>query len=231
MERLLKIISNHTYPFAFEDEYVPVYFREILRDLRTLAIAKSLLTKKAIQKQQELRQLFSSLLFVVEHRILELGFTSSSRSTLGNARTFSAVKAAAFVFTIHGLRDMAITAAFYDSLIWRIRDGLGGSINDVHHDQIAANTIDTTASATFLLWLCLNGWQASRTKWRQIERQLFIEKANMLCEGLQIDSLADLYAHISKIMPMTEYHQSACSGLWTDMKAGTNFSDKNWLQS
>ena len=228
MDRLLELVLKHTNLTLLEDNSVPSYFQDILRVMRALAMAKSMLIKKEFRDLQELRLIFSSLLFVIEHRILEMGNTMPpSKYTIGNASAIETVKSAALIFTIHGLRDLAITAAFYDSLVRRLRDGLCGIVNDVYQNHFGSNS-DEPLSANFLLWLCLNGWKASVTKSRKNERKPFIEKAAVLCESLKIDSSAVLYSHISNIVLLPDYHKSACSGLWADICTRTSLFDSNW---
>ena len=230
MERLLELIRKHTDSMVYEDDCVPVYFRSVWRDLRALAMAKSLLTKKEFRSVQELRHIFSNLLFVTEHRILELGKTApSSKSMIGNASAIEAAKAAALIFTIHGLRDLAITAAFYDSLVRRLRDGLCDIFNDGYHEQNTTTNSHEVVSETFLLWLCMIGWKASATKSRQTERECFIAKATMLCESSKIDSLTELCSHMSNIKLLTDYYQSAFSSLWADIRSWTTSSESSWI--
>ena len=232
MERLLELVRKHTHSMVFEDNCVPIYFQDVLSDLQALAMAKSLLSKKTFGSLQELRSVFSNLLFVAEHRILELGDTaSSSKSMIVTSSAIETVKAAALIFTIHGLRDLAITAAFYDSLVRRLRNGLYDIVHNGGHHLVPTSISDRPISATFLLWLCLIGWKASATKSRQTERKFFRERAATLCKSLKIDSLTELYSHISKIMLLSDYQQPGCSGLWRDINSWATSSDIDWMAS
>ena len=229
MKRLVDIVEQHSQLLTVEQGIVPAEYQNVLEDLRALAMAKALLIRKAVSKVQELRLMFCNLLFVIEHRILELGHTvASSLSVMGDITGAEAVKAAALIFTIHGLRDLAITAAFYDSLVRRLRDGLSDIFNGVFQGQNRADVSDETISAPFLLWLCLNGWQASATKTRQTDREFFVEKAALLCESVSIDSLEELEIHMDRIVYLPEYHLAACSGLWADIKSWTVLRNTEW---
>ena len=217
-QRLKDVEKQDRYSIVARQDVVPAYFQKVLEDLRALAMAKSPLIKEAVSNRQELRPIFSSLLFVTEHRILELGDTAaSSDSVIENVTGVEAVKAAALIFTFHGLRDIAITAAFFDSLVWRLRDGLCGILDYVSKKQNLAYIPDEAVAAPFLLWLCLNGWKASTIKTRQTDREFFVEKAAALCERARIDSLEALRSHICRIVFMAEYCIPACDGLWADI--------------
>ena len=217
-QRLKDVEKQHRYSRVAGQDVVPAYFQKVLEDLRALAMAKLPLIKDAVSNRQELRPIFSSLLFVTEHRILELGYTAAySDSVIENITGVEAAKAAALIFTIHGLRDMAITAAFFDSLIRRLRDGLCGVFDCILEKQNPAYIPDEAVTAPFLLWLCLNGWKASAIKARQTDREFFVEKAAALCKSAKIDSLEGLRSHICRIVSMAEYYIPACDGLWADI--------------
>ena len=221
-QRLKDVVQQHKYSSMVGQDTVPEYFREVLENLQTLAIAKSLLIKKAVSNQWELRSTFSSVLFMTEHSILKLGHTVAfSDSVMKNVTYIEAIKAAALIFTFHGLRDLTITGAFFDSLIRRLRDGLYAVFNDFLQHQNPAYISDKVVAAPLLLWLCLNGWKASVIKTRQTYREFFVEKAAVLCESAKIDTLEELGSHLRGIAFMAEYCMPACSGLWADIKAWT----------
>lgn len=175
---------------ARQDDGVPAYFQKVSEDLQVLAMAKSLLMQQeAVDNLQELRRIFSSHLFATEHRILELGYTDASPDPImGNVAGVEAVKAAALIFTFDALRDIAITASFFDGLVRRLRDGVGGIVDRVFTNRNAASMPDGAAAASFLLWLCVNGWKASAIKSRRTDWQFFVENAAVLCESAGIDS-------------------------------------------
>ena len=228
-QRLKDVVQQHRYSYSciVGRDHVPAYFREVLEDLETLATAKSLLVKNTVSNQRELRPIFSSLLIMTEHRILELGRTAasfysvSSNSALEDISYVEAVKAAALIFTFHGLRDITITAAYFDSLIQRLRDGLCDMFNHFFQHKNPASISDKVVAVPFLLWLCMNGWKASTIKTRATSREFFVEKAARLCESARIDTLDKLSSHICGIIFMAEYYMPACSGLWADIKTWT----------
>ena len=222
-QRLKDVVQQHknSYSNMAGHNAVPTYFREVLEDLQTLAMAKSLLIKKVVSNQWELRATFSDLLFMIEHSILKLGHTAASDSVMEDVTYIEAVKAAALIFTFDGLRDIAITAAFFDSLTRRLRDGLCSVFDCFLQHQKPADISDQVIAAPFLLWLCLNGWKASAIKSRQTYREFFVEKAAVLCEIARIDTLEKLSSHICGIVFMTEYYMPACGGLWADINTWT----------
>ena len=210
---------------------VPTYFRAILEDLQTLAMAKSLLMKKEVPNRWELRSLFSSVLFMTEHSILKLGHTVAfSDSIMKNITYVEAVKAAALIFSFHAFRDTTITAAFFDSLVQRLRDGLCGFFTDFLQHQNPALISDKAVAEPLLLWLCLNGWKASAIDTRQTYRDFFVNKAAVLCESAKIDTLEELSSHLRGIVFMDEYCMPACGGLWADINAWTASRDIGWTQ-
>ena len=224
MKRLMDVVKPQWHSRKVEQDLVPEYFRTVFRDLQALTLAKSLLMTKTISDLQELRPLFSNLLFMTEHRVLELGRLATPTDIVtGVVTKIEAVKAAALIFSFHYLRDMAITAAFFDSLVRRLRDGLCGLFNQdfIFQSQNPAYIPDKAEAAPFLLWLCLNGWKASTVKARQTDREFFTGMAAMLCEGAELDSLEKLDAQMRRIVFLTEYYLLACSGLWADIKAWT----------
>ena len=210
---------QHRYSIVAAQDPVPAYFEMVLEDLRALAVAKSLLMKEAVGNLLELRPIFSSHLFATEHRILGLGHVDASLdSFMGSVAGVGAVKAAALIFTFHGLRDIAITASFFDGLVRRLRDGFCGFFDHVFTKQ---NPADGAAAAPFLLWLCVNGWKASAIESRRTDWHFFVEKAALLCESAGIDSMEELEACICRIVFMAEFYRPACGGLWADIKAWT----------
>ena len=225
-QRLKDAVQQYRYSSMTGQVTMPTYFREIVDDLRTLAMAKLLLMKKALSNQWELRSIFSCLLFTTEHRILKLGQTvASSDSAMKDVAYIEAVKAAALIFTFNGLRDIAITAAFFDNFVRRLQDGLCDIFNDflTHKDSVSIS--DRIIAAPFLLWLCLNGWKASATKKRQADREFFVEKAAILCKSATIDTLEKLSSQICGIVFMPEYYMPVCDGLWADINTWTASRD------
>lgn len=222
-QRLKDAAKQHMHSIVAGQDVVPAYFQEVLEDLQALAMAKPLLMKEAVSSLQELRPIFSSHLFVTEHSILELEHAEASPDSIwGNAAGVEAVKAAALIFTFHGLRDIAITASFFDSLVGRLRDGLCGVFDRVSNYRNPAYTPDEAlASAPFLLWLCANGWKASAIKSRQTHWEFFIYKAAALCESARIESVEELDSHICRIVFLAEYYVPAYGGLWADINAWT----------
>ena len=226
MKRLMDVLKQHRRSSLARQDIVPAFFRKVFQDLQTLAMARSLLKEEAVSSLQELRQLFSSLLFVTEYRILDLGHAvSSSDSVMGNVTGLEVVKAAALIFAFHGLRDIAITAAFFDSLAQRLRDGLSGIFDRASNCQSPTYISDEALAAPFLLWLCLNGWIASAVKTRQKDREFFVENAAMLCESAGIDSLEELSSHMRRIIFLSEYYLPACSDLWAEIRTWTATHD------
>lgn len=218
MQRLKDVVQQHKHSRMAGQDVVPAYFRQVLENLQALAVAKSLLTKKAVPNLQMLRPVFSNALFMTEHSILELGHTAaSSDSAVGNATYVEAAKAGALIFSFQDLRDIAITAAFFDSLIRRLRDGLCGIFDLFFHIENLAYNPDEIVAVPFLMWLCLNGWKASAIKSRQTDQKFFAERAAVLCESARINTLEELSSHISRIGFMAEYYIPACSGLWADI--------------
>ena len=201
---------------------VPAYFQQVSEDLQTLAMAKSLLMQEAVDNLQELRRIFSSLLFATEHRILELGHADASLdSIMGNIAGVEAVKAAALIFTFNALRDIAITASFFDGLVRRLRDGLCGIVDHVFTNRNAASMPDGAAAAPLLLWLCFNGWKASAIKSRRTDWRFFVEKAAVLCVSAGIDSSEELQSCVCRIVSTADCYGPACGGLWVDINAWT----------
>lgn len=229
-QRLKDVVQQHRYSSMAGQDTVPTCFREVLEDLQVLAMAKSLHIKKEASNQWELRSVFSDFLFMTEHSILKLGHTAafSSDSVTKNVPFVEAVKAAALIFTFQSLRDICITAAFYDSLIRRLRDGLCGVFDDFLQHQNPAYISDKVLAAPFLLWLCLNGWKASVIETRQIYRVCFVEKAAVLCESARIDTLEELGSHIRGIVFTAEYCMPACDGLWADINTWTASGGVEW---
>ena len=207
VKRLMQAVRQLMRSRASGLNVVPLYFQKILEDLQTLALARTLLAKQAVSNTQEMRPIFSDLLFVTEYRILQLGHTTASPElVIGDATGVEALKAAALIFCFHGLRDLALSAAFFDSLIQRLYDRLFG----VSEDEALA--------VPLLLWLCLNGWKASGIKARQNYREFFAKKAAILCESAKIKSQEDFGSFL-----LTEYYPPAVSSLWADMKNPDGF--------
>ena len=221
---------RHLYDFGNDAVVVPTYFREVLEDFRALAIAKSLLAKATASDLHQLRPVFSSLLFVTDHRILALKPTPSASSDPGNGRAtgLEAIKAAALIFSFHALRDMAIAAAFFDTLVGRLRDGLCTILEQGSQDPNPDLMRDEFLPASMILWLCMNGWKASMIASRQPDRSFFVQEAAMLCVHAGISSLDALTADMSRIVPLSEYIVPACYGLWNDIntvaRSGITFS-------
>ena len=225
MQRLKDAVKQYRYSRVARQDSVPAFFHGVLDDLQTLAMAKVLLKEEAVCNLQDLRPIFSSLLFVTEHSILELGHTAAATDVmLGNAIGVEAFKAAALIFTFHGLRDLAITAAFFDILIQRLRDGLCDVFNYVSI-RIQNLAYIKPVAASFLLWLCVNGWKASAIETRQADRDFFVERAAVICESTKIDSLEELDSHISRVVFTTDECIAACGGLWADINTWTASHD------
>ena len=221
---LKEALQQHRYSYSSTagQNAMPTYFREVMDDLQTLIMAKSLFMKKAVSNQWELRAMFSNLLFMTEHSILKLGHTAAfSQSVTGDVSYVEAVKAAALIFSFHSLRDITPTAAFFDRLIRRLRDGLSVIFNDYLQHQNPACISDKASAVPFPLWLCLNGWTASAIKTRETDREFFIDKAARLCESARIDTLEKLNAHICGIAFMTEHYIRACGSLWAEISTWT----------
>ena len=221
MQRLKNVMGQHQYFRVLRQDGVPKYFQKMFENLQALAIAKSLLRRKAVSNLQELRLIFSSLLFATEHRILELGHTAASK----DGAHVEVVKAAALIFALHGLRDIAITAAFFDILIQRLRNGLDDVIDHVLKFPDQAYISNELAAAPFLLWLCINGWKASSVKARQADRNYFVEKAAVLCEKVRIDSVEELRFQSWRMIPTVENYETACDDLWVDINTRTALRD------
>ena len=222
MQRLKDVVKQHMYSSVTRQDSVPAIFQQVLADLQTLAMAKLLLKEQAVSNPQDLRPIFSSLLFVTEHSILKLGNTAASSDVvMGNGTGVEAFKAAALIFTFHGLRDIASTAAFFDVLIQRLRDGLRDVFDYVFKTQNLAYIPNKAVAAPFLLWLCVNGWKVSAIESRRADRDFFVAKAAVVCESARIDSLEEFGSHISRVVVIPEYCIPACSGLWADINTWT----------
>ena len=232
MERLNHVLGKRHCSTVTALDFLPKNFQKVLENLQALAMAKLQLGKKAVSSLSELRLVFSNLLFATEHRVLELGHTiASSPSVIVDAAGVQAIKAATLIFTLHGLRDMAITAAFFDILVWRLRDGLHGIFENDLKDQSSAQIANVTAVAPFLLWLCMNGWRACGIKTRQADREYFVEKAAVLCEIANFESLDEFKFQISRIVSTVENYEAACDGLWVDINVLTVLRDVRCLPS
>ena len=218
-ERIIDMVGERRCAeIPFRDS-TPAYFQKVLERLRALAMTKSLLIQVSSANVQELRILFSSVLFATEYLILELGHTAGCADLMtGKSDCVEAVKAAGLIFTFHGLRDLAITASFFDDLVRRLHDGLCGVFDDVFCSQNPIRSLDRTSSAPLLLWLCLTGWQASAIELRRADKHFFLEKAVMICRSVNIASLELLVSHMSRVVLLDEYHLPACRGLWADVK-------------
>lgn len=227
---LKEALQQHKYSSRMAGQNaMPTYFREVMDDLQTLTMAKSLLMKKAVSNQWELRAMFSNLLFMTERSILKLGHTAAfSDPPMGDVSYVEAVKAAALIFSFHGLRDIIITAAFFDSLVRRLRDGLCVVFNDFPQHQNPAHISDKAVAVPFLLWLCLNGWKASAIKSRESDREFFVERAARLCESARVDTLEKLSSHICEIVFMAEHYIPACGGLWAEINTWNASRDIEW---
>ena len=229
---LKEALQQHRYSYSSMagQNAMPTYFREVMDDLQTLTMAKSLLMKKTVSNQWELRAMFSSLLSMTEHGILKLGHTMAlCESVTGDLSYVEAVKAAALIFSFHGLRDMTLGAAFFDKLIRRLRDGLCTIFHDFSQHQNPGYMSDKTVPVPFLLWLCLTGWKASAIKTRATDRRFFVDKAARLCESARIDTLEKLNSHICRIAFMTEHYIAACGGLWAEINTWTASRDIGWM--
>ena len=219
MKRFMDVVKRHGYSRMIRQNSEPAYFREVLSNLQALVIARSLLGKQVVSDSRGLRPIFSSLLIMTEYLLLDLGNTAASPNRwLESANGVKAVKAAALIFAFHGLRDMAITAAFFDILIQRLHDGL---CNDFDHISPHVNPVcvsDGAVAASLLLWLCLNGWKACTVEPRQTLRESFVQRAATVCKSARIDSSDRLCSCIGRMFLMTEDYLLYCSDLWADVK-------------
>ena len=198
---------------------LPAPFRKVFRNLQTLARAKSLLMKSGMSDRHETRKIFSNHLLETEHQILELGQTSlTSPSNTIYLAMVEGVKAAALIFTFHRLRDISLTASFFDNLVWRLHDALSNILDDPCHTAVEACMLDEALVRPFLLWLCFSGWKGSTVKSRNFDRDFFLEKIVGLCEKGGIEAMDGLRAQVSKIAFLPEHDIQACSELWANMK-------------
>ena len=223
-KRLTDVVSHHRYARMPEEAAIPVYMEQVWDDLQALTVARALVKRESVSDLQGLRPIFSSLLYVTEQRILDLEYTAaSSKADMWQAIGFKAVQAGAFIFILHCLRDIAITAAFFDLLIRRLRDGLCNIPDDNSTDQGAVNLPGGATAAPFLLWLCANGWKACAPPPRQTDRQFFVDRAALICKSANIDSFEKLGACLGRLVFLTEYYLSACGGLWAEIAVSNRF--------
>ena len=219
LKRLMDVVKRHGHSRVLSKISAPAYFQEVLGNLQALVVAKSLLEKKVISNSQGLRPIFSNLLVTTEYLILELGHKRiSSDFGLESVNGVEAVKAAALIFTCHGLRDMAITAAFFEILIEQLRDGIGHVFGHFSRCIPPMFISNGAPAAPFLLWLCLNGWKACATETRQTLQSDFVEKAAIICKMAEIKSLDELDSCIGRMSLMTKDCSQCCSDLWADIE-------------
>lgn len=245
---LLNFVKRHGYSMlnlkAASDDIVPSALQDIFENLRLLAKAKSLLLHpKNDDSVAELRPIFSSVLFKTERRMLELGqgvlltdayIYEGHDDGLETLFCAEAVKSACLIFTFHGLRDLAITAAFFEKLVSRLRDALENVLD--HYRQVGARTEAKEDEAqeeillresglplkhlTFLLWLMLNGWKASGLDEQREDREWFIDAAARICSMAQITSATALGSRMQRVVFLPDYCLHAVNGLWDDIEAG-----------
>ena len=244
---LLNLVKRHGFSVlnlnAASDEIIPKSLQDIFQNLRLLAKAKSLLLHvKSGDAAAELKPIFSSVLFKTERRILELGqgvllsdmyIQEGHEDGLETLFCAEAVKAACLIFTYHGLRDLNITAVFFEKLVSRLRDALENvldhyrllgasseSIVDEPREQFLLRKSGLPAKhLIFLLWLMLNGWKASALDDQRDDRQWFVEAAAGICSMAHITSAAALGSKMQRVLFLPEYCLHAVRGLWTDIQA------------
>ena len=229
MQCLKDVVKQHhdTRVAAAPDVVVPAFFQQVLEDLQTLATARSLLVEESLSNRQEMRPIFSSLLFIAEHRILHLSHPAATSTNPAVAETLpnsiEAIKAASLIFTSHFLRDIALTASFFDPLVQRLRDGISGIYPEEKNSpnpaayHTSSSSDKKVLSAPLLLWLYLTGLKACAIPPRQPHREFFVNKAAVLCSSVGIDSVEELSSYIDRSGFMAEYYVSACEGLWADI--------------
>jgi hypothetical protein len=243
---LLNLVKRHGFSVltlnAASDEIVPKSLQDIFQNLRLLAKAKSLLLHvKSNESAAELKPIFSSVLFKTERRILELGqgvllsdlyIQEGHEDGLETLFCAEAVKAACLIFTYHGLRDLNITAAFFEKLVSRLRDALENVLD--HYRLVGVSSeamVDETQEEilprksglpakhlTFMLWLMLNGWKASALDEQRDDREWFVETATSICRMAHITSAAALGSRMQRVLFLPEYCLEAVRGLWNDIE-------------
>lgn len=251
---LLNLVKRHGYSIlnleAASDDIVPRSLQDIFQNLRLLAKAKSLLLHaKGNGPVGELRPIFSSVLFKTERRILELGqgallsdefIHEGHDDGLETLFCAEAVKAACLIFTFHGLRDLAITATFFEKLVFRLRDALEnvldhyrevGARGEVRKDETPSERLLRESGLpikhlTFLLWLILNGWKASGLSKQQEDRNWFIGIATSICSMAQITSVVALGSRMQRVVFLPDYSLHAVRGLWDDLEAAKRVQEE-----
>lgn len=243
---LLNLVKRHGFSVlnlnAASDDIVPKSMQEIFQDLRLLAKAKSLLLHaKSGDSAADLRPMFSSLLFKTERRILGLGqgvlladayIYEGHEDGLETLFCAEAIKAACLIFTYHGLRDLDITAAFFEKLVYRLRDALENVLD--HYRQVGARS-EVLENETpeekllrelglpvkhlnFLLWLMLNGWKSSGLEEQREDREWFVGAAASICSVACITTAAALGSRMQRVLFLPEYCLDAVTGLWKDIE-------------
>ncbi|KAG8525259.1 uncharacterized protein KY384_008903 [Bacidia gigantensis] len=219
-KRFMDFVDQHRRPTRVTNNALPTPYRNILDDLRALAIAKSLLRKQPPgSKTQELRLIFSDLVFATEHKILQLGHPSSPpkpHTLTEDDRNLEAFKAATLLFTFSHLRDIAVTATFFATLARRLRNALADAFS-----YLPTSDLGNPASplASFLLWLCMNGWRASTVEGRESDREVFVEKAAIVCERAGIYTEENLNKGVDEVEFLPEVDRQDWSGLWADIES------------
>lgn len=216
---LTDLLKQPDYSEVVALKLLPAACRRVFRNLQTLARAKSLLMKSGMSDRHETRKLFSTYLLETEHQILELGQTgTSSPSNTKYLAMIEAVKVAALIFTFHRLRDISLTASFFDKLVWRLHDALSNIFDDPCLTENVVCMLDEAIVRPFLLWLCFSGWKGSMVKSRKFDRDFFLETIVALCEKGEIEAMDALRAQVSKIAFLPEHDVQGCSELWTNVQ-------------
>ena len=201
---------------------VPTYFQSILGDLQDLADMRSFLINQPSSRHQNLRVIFSDLLFLTEYSILEMGRSvTTPKPPIKISEGEEAIKAAALMFTFQNFRDMAITATFFDPLLQRLREGLSVTYGDTFSEWHSTHPHNGMAAVALPLWLCLNGWKACAVTFRQSEQAFFVEMAANFCKNVKIESSERFISCLSQIVFSTMDRSSHCINFWTDVKEWT----------
>ena len=214
MQRLTGIVKQHTNSELMPPAFVPASLGKMFCDLQILAIAKPLLMQDCISNLQGLRPLFGNVLSVVEHRILWME-NSGCCSDLDSYKDIDVglVKTAMLIFTFHGLRDMAISAAFFSSFARRLRHYFLKSFVNIGF------ALDGGLAAPFLLWICFNGWKATLAQTQQENREFYVKNAADICEIQGISSAEDFCSLMCRIIFLPDFYLAASTRFWADIKA------------
>jgi hypothetical protein len=251
---LLNLVKRHGFSVlslnAASDDIIPKSMRVIFQNLRLLAKAKSLLLHaKSDDSAAELRPIFSSVLFKTERRLLELGKDALLTSAyvheahedgLETLFCAEAIKSACLIFTYHGLRDLGVTAAFFEKLVSRLKDALENVLD--HYRQVGARSeaVEDESSEdrllresglpvkhlTFVLWLMLNGWKGSGLEEQREDREWFVDAADRVCSMARITSVSTLGSRMQRVLFLPECCLDAVRGLWSDIEAARRLREE-----